>query len=82
MPPPILKESTLSPLVTRVAGLETRVDVNVIPGPDVTVIADPDQLEQMLINLVRNAAEAVLEGPPSTKSPNEADPLPKNTSKQ
>jgi len=31
----------------------------------VTVMADADQLEQMLINLVRNAAEAVLEGPPS-----------------
>ncbi len=73
MPPPILKKSTLSPLVTRVAGLETRIEVKVIPGPDVTVMADPDQLEQMLINLVRNAAEAVLEGPPSVKSVNEAD---------
>jgi nitrogen fixation/metabolism regulation signal transduction histidine kinase len=78
MPPPILKQSTLSPLVTRVAGLETRIGVKVIPGPDVTVMADPDQLEQMLINLVRNAAEAVLEAPPSTESPNEANTLPKN----
>jgi signal transduction histidine kinase len=43
------------------AGLETRVEVKVVPGPDVTVKADPDQLEQMLINLLRNAAEAVLE---------------------
>ena len=65
MPPPVLKKSTLSPLVTRVAGLETRIAVKVIPGPEVTVMADADQLEQMLINLVRNAAEAVLEGPPS-----------------
>jgi len=78
MPPPILKKSTLSPLVTRVAGLETRIEVKVMPGPDVTVMVDPDQLEQMLINLVRNATEAVLEAPPSTKSPDEADPLPKN----
>ncbi len=78
MPPPILKQSTLSPLVTRVAGLETRIGVKVIPGPDVTVMADPDQLEQMLINLVRNAAEAVLEAPPSTESPNETNTLPKN----
>jgi two-component system nitrogen regulation sensor histidine kinase NtrY len=67
MPPPILKKSTLSPLVTRVAGLETRIEVKVIPGPEVTVMADPDQLEQMLINLVRNAAEAVLEPPPSIR---------------
>ena len=78
MPPPILKQSTLSPLVTRVAGLETRIGVKVIPGPDVTVMADPDQLEQMLINLVRNAAEAVLEVPPSTESPNEVNTFPKN----
>ncbi len=65
MPPPVLKKSTLSPLVTRVAGLETRIEVKVIPGPEVTLMADPDQLEQLLINLVRNAAEAVLEGSPS-----------------
>ncbi len=77
MPPPILKKSTLSPLVTRVAGLETRIEVKVVPGPEVIVMADPDQLEQMLINLVRNAAEAVLEGPPS-KSPNEGDRFPTN----
>src|SRR5689334_21164903 len=65
MPPPVLKKSTLSPLVTRVAGFETRIAVKVIPGPEVTLMADADQLEQMLINLVRNAAEAVFEGPPS-----------------
>jgi two-component system nitrogen regulation sensor histidine kinase NtrY len=77
MPPPILKKSTLSSLVTRVAGLETRIEVRVIPGPEVTVMADPDQLEQMLINLVRNAAEAVLEGPSATKNSNEGS-IPKN----
>lgn len=79
MPPPVLKESTLSPLVTRVAGLETRIEVKVIAGPDATVMADPDQLEQMLINLVRNAVEAVLERSPSTKKPDDADHLPNNS---
>src|SRR5882724_4934062 len=78
MPAPILKKSTLSPLVTRVAVLETRIEVKVIPGPEVTVMADPDQLEQMLINLVRNAAEAALEGLPSTRDPSKADSLPTN----
>jgi len=34
--------------------------VTVIPGPDVALMLDPDQIEQMLINLVRNAVEAVL----------------------
>jgi nitrogen fixation/metabolism regulation signal transduction histidine kinase len=71
MPPPVLKKSTLSPLVTRVAGFETRIAVKVIPGQEVTLMADADQLEQMLINLVRNAAEAVLEGPPSKASGND-----------
>jgi nitrogen fixation/metabolism regulation signal transduction histidine kinase len=41
------------------------VKVTVVPGPEVILEADSDQLEQMLINLLRNAAEAVLEAPPS-----------------
>jgi two-component system, NtrC family, nitrogen regulation sensor histidine kinase NtrY len=78
MPPPVLKKAPLSSLVTRVAGLETRIEVKVIPGADVNVMADPDQLEQMLINLVRNATEAVLESPIATKSPSEAGSAPSN----
>jgi len=61
MPPPDLQKIPLSPLVTRISALETRVPVTVIAGPEISVMADPDQLEQMLINLLRNAAEAVLE---------------------
>jgi two-component system nitrogen regulation sensor histidine kinase NtrY len=61
MPAPVLREVTLGPLIARAAGLETRIKVCVHPGPDVVFQADPDQLEQMLINLVRNAADAVLE---------------------
>jgi len=70
MPPPVLKKATLSVLVTRVAGLETRIAVKVVPGPEVTVMADSDQIEQMLINLVRNAAEAALEATSSEKGQN------------
>ena len=44
-----------------VAGLETRMDVSLQPGPDVTIQADGDQIEQLLINLVRNAVDASLE---------------------
>ncbi len=47
--------------VRRVAALETRVPVAVVAGPAVQLQADADQLEQLLINLVRNAADAVLE---------------------
>jgi two-component system, NtrC family, nitrogen regulation sensor histidine kinase NtrY len=60
MPPPELQPCSISTLVTHVAALETRVRVKVIPSPDVTLLADQGQLEQMLINLLRNAAEAVL----------------------
>ncbi len=67
MPPPVLRKSMLSSLVTRVARLETRIEVKVNSGPDVAVMADPDLIEQMLINLVRNAAEAALEGGPPAK---------------
>src|SRR5215469_6883049 len=63
MPTPILREIPLAPLVARAAGLETRIKVRVLAGPDIIFPADPDQLEQMFINLVRNAADAVLENP-------------------
>jgi nitrogen fixation/metabolism regulation signal transduction histidine kinase len=61
MPAPVLRDVELAKLVSRVASLETRVKVYVQPGADLVFTADPDQLEQMLINLVRNAADAVLE---------------------
>src|SRR5882762_1774870 len=60
MPPPVLKQCSLSTLAKRVAALETRVKITLIPGPDITLLADADQIEQMLINLLRNAAEAAL----------------------
>jgi two-component system, NtrC family, nitrogen regulation sensor histidine kinase NtrY len=63
MPAPLLREVPIAPLITRAASLETRIRVSVAPGPDLVFHADPDQLEQMLINLVRNAADAVLELP-------------------
>jgi two-component system, NtrC family, nitrogen regulation sensor histidine kinase NtrY len=61
MPKPNLKDVPLGALVSRVAALEMRVKVYVTEGPEVVFQADPDQLEQMLINLIRNAADAVLE---------------------
>jgi two-component system nitrogen regulation sensor histidine kinase NtrY len=68
MPPPVLQPCALSSLVKRVTVLESRIRINVIPGPDVTLMADSDQLEQMLINLLRNAAEAMLESSISKES--------------
>src|SRR5215472_9666072 len=73
MPAPVLRPVTLGPLVERAASLETRIKVYVHAGPDVVFPADPDQLEQMFINLVRNAADAVLETPAGS-SPEGASP--------
>jgi len=64
MPPPALKRVALLPIVERVVFLETRLVVEISRGPDVTVMVDADQIEQMLINLVRNAVEAALESSP------------------
>jgi two-component system, NtrC family, nitrogen regulation sensor histidine kinase NtrY len=60
MPPPVIRKVALLPIVERVVFLETRVMV-ISRGPDVTLMVDSDQIEQMLINLVRNAVEAALE---------------------
>ncbi len=61
LPSPTLAPVELRELVKRVAGIETRTPVRVVEGPPITVQADRDQLEQLLINLIRNATEAVLE---------------------
>jgi nitrogen fixation/metabolism regulation signal transduction histidine kinase len=61
LPPPSLTAVEIGPLVRRVAGLETRVPVEIRPGPNAVVQADADQLEQLLINLTRNAADAAQE---------------------
>ena len=46
--------------VKRVSALETRLPVTVFPGPPMSVLADGDQLDQMLINVIRNATDASL----------------------
>src|SRR5438309_12034206 len=61
MPPPALKKCSVSAVARRITAMEPRVEVALIPGPDINLMADQDQLEQMLINLLRNAADAVLE---------------------
>src|SRR5437867_5461799 len=61
LPPPQLQPVDVGQLVRRVAGLETRLAVDVQEGPETGVRADPDQLEQLLINLLRNATDASLE---------------------
>jgi signal transduction histidine kinase len=61
LPPPQLQPVKIGAVARRVVGLETRVPVQLEPGPELELKADPDQLEQLLINLVKNGADAALE---------------------
>lgn len=58
LPSPTLQRVALAPLLQRVAQLETRSEVRIVSLAEMDLQADPDQLEQLFINLVRNAVEA------------------------
>jgi len=61
LPEPKIAPLDIGTLVQRVAALDNRLPVEVIEGPELQLGADGDQLEQLLINLVRNAVDAALE---------------------
>lgn len=61
LPKPNPTPLEVSAWVRRVVTMETRVPVALEAGPEIMIQADADQLEQLLINLVRNAADASLE---------------------
>jgi nitrogen fixation/metabolism regulation signal transduction histidine kinase len=61
LPPPQLAPVEVAAWVQRIAKLEGRLPVSVRPGPPAIVKADADQLDQLLINLLHNAADAALE---------------------
>jgi PAS domain S-box-containing protein len=61
LPAPSKRDVSVGAWIRRVAALETRTVVRVHAGPDVSIRADGDQLDQALINLVRNAVDASLE---------------------
>ena len=58
LPKPTLSPVEFDELVRRVAALERRIPVTIVDGLTVSIQADRDQLEQLLINLIRNAADA------------------------
>lgn len=61
LPPPVLRRVELGSLLERVVMLEQRLAVELDAGPAVELNADPDQLEQMFINLLKNAVDSTLE---------------------
>ena len=61
LPPPQKEPVNIGDLVRRVASLETRLPVLVANGRDVMIEADAAQIEQLLINILHNAADAALE---------------------
>ena len=61
LPKPRLQPVDIGDLVRRIAGLETRMTVHLHSTKPLTVFADADQLEQVVINLIRNAVDASIE---------------------
>ena len=61
LPKPQQRPIQIMPLARRIAELENRLPISLKAGTDVQVEADPDQLEQLLINIVRNAVDATLD---------------------
>jgi two-component system, NtrC family, nitrogen regulation sensor histidine kinase NtrY len=60
LPPPSRRIANLQDVLARVTRLESRLPIAMHMSEDVCIFVDPDQLEQALINLVRNAVDAVL----------------------
>lgn len=60
LPSPQRRPLEVRTWVRRVASLETRLAVSVLEGPDIVIQADGDQLDQLLINLLRNGVDAAL----------------------
>jgi nitrogen fixation/metabolism regulation signal transduction histidine kinase len=58
LPPPKFGPVEINTLLRRTTGIETRLPVFFEEGPPLTIQGDADQLEQVLINLIRNGVDA------------------------
>jgi nitrogen fixation/metabolism regulation signal transduction histidine kinase len=60
LPQPRQQPIALRALTDHVINLESRLKIMQLGGPDIDVNVDPDQMEQALINLAKNAVESVM----------------------
>jgi len=58
LPAPSKHPCDIGPLLHRIVSLETRAAVQIVGGPEVVALLDAAQIEQVVINLVKNAVEA------------------------
>jgi two-component system, NtrC family, nitrogen regulation sensor histidine kinase NtrY len=61
LPTPKRRRMDVSPWIRRAVQFETRMPIRLVTGPEITVLGDGDQLDQLLINLLRNGVDAVQE---------------------
>ena len=61
LPPPRTAPLEVGEWIRQSATLDQRLTALVRPGPQMTIQGDRDQLEQVMINLLRNAVDAALE---------------------
>lgn len=61
LPQPEVKPMDVEAWMRQAVGLETRCPVSLSIGPAVEIPGDPDQLGQLMTNLLKNAADAALE---------------------
>ncbi len=60
LPAPTMQITEVQELVNRTATLETRMKIDVVSGPLLSILCDPNQIQQALINLLQNAVDAAL----------------------
>ena len=61
LPRPQLSPVEVGAWIRQVTGLEQRIPPVLQAGPEMTIQGDRDQLDQLLINLIRNAVDASME---------------------
>jgi nitrogen fixation/metabolism regulation signal transduction histidine kinase len=59
LPAPVRQPVDLAAMLQRIVSLQTRGNVSMAGGPPVSVAIDAAQIEQVIINLIKNAVEAM-----------------------